>query len=273
MKVLRDPLFHFAVAGLAIFLLYGWINSARDQRNQTITVSNADMERMAALYAAEAGTLPSPEDIHAMVADHVRNEALTREARRLGLDQGDTVVERRLAQKMTFMIADLNEQGPPSDQDLQNWFDTHASVFERPAQMTFQHVYFSDPTDPKISSTLNALNGDTPPDWKASGDPFMLQRQYADLPAREVARIFGVDFSKALFSLDNGAQWQGPVHASLGTFLIRVQAKDAAQMPRFETVRDAVTEHYTDANRRAQNDQAVADLVAKYKVEIEGVSQ
>ena len=105
--LLREPLVHFILAALVVFIAWNVVASGRADEARTIRVSGADLERLASIYTAEAGALPSGEDMVAMVNDYVRDEALAREAKRLGLDEGDTIVTRRLAQKMTFMVADL----------------------------------------------------------------------------------------------------------------------------------------------------------------------
>ncbi|HCX11761.1 MAG TPA: hypothetical protein DHU81_15765, partial [Hyphomonas sp.] len=74
-----------------------------NQADSTILISASEIERMAALYTSEAGTLPGEADMAAMLSDHIRDVALAREARRLGLDQNDTIITRRLAQKMSFV--------------------------------------------------------------------------------------------------------------------------------------------------------------------------
>ena len=153
---------------------------------------------MAALYTSEAGTLPGEADMAAMLSDHIRDVALAREARRLGLDQNDTIITRRLAQKMSFVVSDLHEDTMPTERQLEDWHAAHADRFTRPATLTFSHVYFSPDvrgaeTAAAAEETLTRLNASNPPAAASLGDPFMLQRQYGDMPLRELARQFGAE--------------------------------------------------------------------------------
>lgn len=230
---------------------------------------------MAALYTSEAGALPGEADMAAMLSDHVRDEALAREARRLGLDQNDTIITRRLAQKMSFVVSDLQEDTMPTEQQLEDWHAAHADRFTRPATVTFSHVYFSPDvrgaeTAASAEETLTRLNASDPPAASSLGDPFMLQRQYGDIPLRELARQFGSAFAEALSTLRVSEDWQGPVASAYGFHLVRVTHSTAAMLSPFDEVRAEVRKDWLEQTRRETNERAIQEIIARYKVEIEG---
>lgn len=268
-RLLREPLLHFTLAAALIFLLYSLFAPGGRDGERTILVSEAELERMAALYASESGALPGPDDMQAMLADHVETAALAREARRLGLDQGDTVVERRLAQKMRFMVDDLTAVEEPGEDTLRAWYETHTDRFAVPARYSFDHVFFREADETRIEAAKIALSED-PQTWRALGDPFMLQRQYGELPLREIVRLFGPDFATSLEALDPEGGWQGPVRSAFGAHLLRLTAVMPARLPEFENVRDSVERDWREAARRRANAGAVAEIVARYDVEIAG---
>ena len=271
-SLLKEPFIHFLIAGILLFAMNAWWQARSDRLDQTIYVSEADMERLAALYAAESGTLPPPEDMQAMVADHVRQKVLVREARRLGLGEDDTVVDRRLAQKMEFMISDLADPGAPSDEALTAWYDANAAKFQKPASATFQHVYIGENSTVDPAELLRQFNSDPNMDWKTLGDPFMLQRQYGALPIRETIRLFGREFAEGLFALSSSEDWQGPVRSSFGHHLVRVQDREDAKLPPLSEIKDQVREDWMDAQRRQANTEAIAELIQSYDIVIEGIT-
>ncbi len=273
--LLREPLVHFILAALAVFIAWNVVASGRVDEARTIRVSGADLERLASIYTAEAGTLPSGEDMVAMVNDYVRDEALAREAKRLGLDEGDTIVTRRLAQKMTFMVADLAREETPGDAVLREWYETHADRFTEPQRITFRHVFFSeDARGASAASDAEAALGElnTGKDWREAGAPFMLQRAYGDLPLREIVRLFGGDFAQALAATPASDMWTGPIRSALGVHLVQVSANDPPRLQPFEDVKEAVLADWQDQTRRAANEQAIQDIIARYKVEVEGIN-
>ena len=44
----------------------------------------------------------------------------------MGLDKDDTIVRRRLAQKLEFLVQDLIDVGPPTDEALELYFGSPA---------------------------------------------------------------------------------------------------------------------------------------------------
>ncbi len=270
-KLLRDPLVHFVAAALLVFGAAPFLFPS-DAHEDKIRLSRADMERLAALYAAETGAPPGPDDLRALVIDQVETLALAREARRLGLENGDVVVERRLAQKMRFMVDDLANPADPGPAELERWFDENKGRFDMPAKFSFDHVYFRQASDPRAAQALAALEARPSIDWLGQGDAFMLQRQYGELPIREVVRLFGAEFAQALATLPPDGAWHGPLSSALGTHLVRVTKISPAESPDFEAVRHEVLKRWRAEARLRANAKAVSEIVARYKVEIEGVA-
>jgi peptidyl-prolyl cis-trans isomerase C len=270
-KLLRDPLVHFVGAALLVFGAAPFVIPSNGGED-TIRLSRADIERLASLYAAETGAPPGPDDLRALVIDQVETLALAREARRLGLEDGDVVVERRLAQKMRFMVDDLANPADPGPAELRRWFDENHARFDLPATFSFDHVYFRQASDPRAAQALTTLETRPSTDWLGQGDAFMLQRQYGALPVREVARLFGTEFAEALATLPPGTAWHGPLNSALGTHLVRVTKVSPAESPDFEAVRDDVLEQWRAEARLRANAKAVSDIVARYKVELEGAA-
>ena len=272
-RFIREPLVHFVLIAIAIFIGFGWLSGNRQSAESTIVISQADIDRLVSLYVAEAGALPSDQDLRAIIIDQVQQQALAREARRLGMADGDTVVERRLAQKMTFMLSDLAQLEPPGDVELQAWLDDNRSQFEEPVRVSFDHVFFSDPADLRIEETRDALNAQTAPEWRGQGDPFMLQRLYAELPHREIVRLFGSDFADELLALGAPSDvWQGPVSSALGTHLVRITKRTEAYMPTLAQIRPAVVQAWQEESQRQRTADEIANIVSQYEVVIESAS-
>lgn len=272
-RLLKEPLVHFVFLAVLIFGGYAWVTSDRGAAERTIVITQADMERLAALYAVEAGTLPTEQDMRAIISDQIQQQALAREARRLGMADGDTVVERRLAQKMTFMISDVSEVEAPSDDVLEAWLQENATRFEQPLRLSFQHVFFSDQSDARIGTVLSDLNADPAADWRNVGDPFMLQRSYAELPLREIVRVFGAAFAGELAPLEaDTSRWTGPVSSALGVHLVRVSARSDSRMPALNEIRSAVIQDWRDEEQRRRTAAEIDAIVSRYEVEIEGVT-
>lgn len=268
--LVREPLVHFIALALAVFALFALAGGARGRagEDRVIRLTGEAVERMAALYASEAGTLPDDEAVRAMVADHVREVALAREARRLGLDEGDTIIERRLAQKMQFLLSDRIAPPEPGEAELRAFHAARQERYTAPERVTFQHVFLAEAGGDRVAAVRAELDAAGPGEWRALGDVTMVRREWGEVPLREVTRQFGRDFTAGLAALEPGPDWQGPVPSAFGEHLVRLTDRQPAQALAFEAVREDVRADWIDDWRRQANAEAVAELVSRYRVEL-----
>lgn len=173
------------------------------------------------------GHAPDAKQLDSLVADYVREEIYYREARASGLDKDDTIIPRRLVEKMEFLWQEI-ASGEPSDAELEHFFAPNRQKYSLPAEAGFIHIYFSasrlgqrafddaraaeiEPAGASVSSTLAVR----------LGDRFMLQSEYPLEIADQIKNLFGDEFAAKVLRLTPGA-WAGPIQSSYGRHLVRV---------------------------------------------------
>jgi len=272
-KLSREPLVHFILLGALLFAGHQLWQRHVTKADYTITVTAEEMERQALIFAGENRRQPTDDDLKALLFSHVEEQALMREAERLGLGEDDTIIRRRLAQKMRFIIEDADAPTLPEETELKAWFESNVQSFISPETRSFSHIYFSpeehkDDVEKVALNTLAQILLKNPPaDWKTLGDPFMLKRSFKDLSAVEVTRLFGPDFAKGLFEAENTA-WQGPIESAFGLHTIKIDNITAEVIPRFEDVRTEVGARWQSQAQRQANQDVLKDVIRKYKVEV-----
>ncbi len=273
-RLLREPLLHFLLAGAAVFAAYAWLHPgsmARDASHR-IELTQDDLRQIAVGWLAQGRPAPTPDELRSLVDSRVREELLYREALALGLDQGDTIVKRRLAQKMEFLFEDLSKLREPTNAELEVWFAEHATRFALPARATFRLLYFSPDRrgDRARGDATHALErlasepGDTPA-AAALADPFMFQGYYGDRSFGDVAKSLGPGFAEALFQLAPGA-WRGPIESGYGWHLAFVDSLTPSRTPGFEEVAAEVRSAWLAAQREELRERALDDLKARYEI-------
>ncbi len=108
--------------------------------------------------------------------DHIREEVLYREPEALGLDRDDTIVRRKMAQKMDFLTQDIATAIEPDDAALRAFFDLNAARYNKAARVSFKHVYFSqDRRGPQLDADALAALGSLREGGNEEqlGDPFL----------------------------------------------------------------------------------------------------
>ncbi|HEY7204444.1 MAG TPA: peptidylprolyl isomerase [Methylomirabilota bacterium] len=273
-KWLREPLLQFVLIGLALFVGDRVLNAGPERSRDTgrIEVTEGDLRQLEVAWTAQWRRPPTPEEMHSLVAARVREEIFYREALTLGLDKDDTIVKRRLAQKMEFLSEDVSGLREPAPDELRSWYGKHAERFALPGRRSFRHLYFSlDRRGARArdgaAQARERLAGAPVDDAGAArlADPFMFQDYYADRTPEQVAGVFGVSFADALFRLEPGA-WQGPVESGLGWHLVWVTSQAPGRVPAFEEVEGAARIAWMDEQRAETRRRAFEAMAARYQV-------
>lgn len=268
-RLWKDPFVHFVVLGILLFATQNiWSPPAPD--NDRIVISETAQQRLFGLWTIEALREPTEQDKQDIIADYVREEALVREAQAYGLADGDTVVRRRLAQKMRELIEDRVDINAPDDSALKAWFEQNSANFDAPQLRTFQHIYFAGEAPQnnaaQIADAQQALKEGQ--DWQTLGDAFIEKRVYSDIAIGETAQIFGRAFAEKLFALPQG-QWSGPVTSAFGQHLVRIAAIDKGRAADFSKQKPQILAAWQEAQRRDANRIAIDDVIARYSVDVE----
>jgi len=124
---LREPLVHFLLIGALLFALFQW--RAGTGASGRIVIAAGTIDALAAGFERTWMRPPTDEELQEQIDDYVRAEAAAREAIALGLDRDDTIVRRRLQQKLEFMTEEGVDAPPPDDASLQAWLDAHPNAF------------------------------------------------------------------------------------------------------------------------------------------------
>jgi hypothetical protein len=264
MKLLRDPLLHFAIAGGLLFGGYALVD--RDAPKATadpIRIGEGEVRWLRGTFANQWQRRPNAIELRSLVDGLIEEQLLAREAEALGLDRDDTIVRRRLAQKLSFLIDDTARIAEPSDEALRSFHATHPDLFRTQGRISFTQLFFNPErrpdaeTDAKAAlASLSAPSGDP----RAVGDPTLLESQFRDVDEPSVATAFGPGFARAIFSLPPGP-WSGPVTSGYGIHLVRVTELAPTKLRPFEEVRAKVAEEW----RRRQEAETKAAYLARLR--------
>ncbi len=272
--LLKEPLLHFLVLGALLFAAYGILSKGGASEPGRIVVTPGKIANLQASFSRVWQRSPSPAELNGLVQDYIREEVLAREAMALGLDKDDTIIRRRLRQKMEFISDDIAAEAQPTDAELSAYLQAHPDSFRVEQRFTFSQVYL-DPEKHgehlardtvQLLAQLNQAGGKA--DLSALGDSILLERQFAAAPANEVARHFGAQFAAKLRGLTPG-QWQGPVESGNGVHLVLVSERTEGGVPTLAEVRDAVRREWANARRLEANEKFYQELLERYTVTIE----
>jgi hypothetical protein len=209
-----------------------------------------------------------------LVEDSIKEEVLYREATAMGLDKDDTIIRRRMRQKMQFLFEDVAALAEPTDEELQVYLDENEDVFSIEPEYTFSHVYVNPELhgksfDGDAAMLLEKLRQSSPDTAiEMVGDPIMIPTNFEKASQSEVARHFGKDFAVKLQGITPG-QWQGPVPSGYGVHLVKIHKTTEGRIPTLAEVRDQVRRDLQNVRRLEVNDANYQRLRERYTVEVE----
>lgn len=259
----KEPLVHFLVAGMLIFAVANWRGTAVDPRDRTIIVDEAKVTWLAGQFVQTWQRQPGPADIDALIRDYVMEEVYNREAMRLGLDQDDPVIRRRLRSKMEFLAASQVESVVPTEADLEAWLDGHAARYAGRARLSFDQVWLGSAADDDAAASAGPALARLKRGAEAGevGKPISLPATLDGAEKTDIARQFGDDFATALIKAKPG-DWFGPIVSGYGLHLARVRTSLVDARPKLADVRQQVENDWraeTHAERQARAYQALLD--------------
>lgn len=262
--VLREPLTHFLAIGVVLVLGAAGLKALE---RPVLRVDANELSQLVAYWQVQTQRAPTPEELQGIIRERVDEEILAREAVRLGLDQDDLIIRRRLAQKMAFAGEDAVPVAEPDEAALQERFRRLADRYAAPPLVTFRQVYFSDDRPGgggrlAAERALKSGAADTEP-----GDPFVLPSSYRQVQASDLLRDYGPEFTGRVLDSPVG-RWVGPVRSAYGWHLVRIESRRPGGPPDFESVREKVRDDFLEEAREQANAAFMDRLRKRYVIQV-----
>ena len=265
-KTIKEPLLHFALLGLCLFGVFSWLNPSIEPDRGAIVVTKHTIEQLTTVFEKKWSRPASTAEVEKLVESYILEELYYREALAMKMDKNDTVIRRRLRQKMEFLLADASELPPPTTAQLQTYLDDHPADFLKPASYSFQQIYVDTAVanrNEKLAAIQQQFNSGVIPE----GDSIDLPPQIVNTPSNQIDRLFGHAFSSQLEGVPLKA-WNGPLKSGFGAHWVYLESQIPAQPPSLDEVYGDVLQAY-EFDQRVLLQKSVTDsLKEKYEITI-----
>ncbi|MBU6318577.1 MAG: peptidyl-prolyl cis-trans isomerase [Alphaproteobacteria bacterium] len=270
--VLSEPLTHFLLIGAVIFAGHLALHGDEEFRGSgVVVVSEGRINQIAEGYKLIAGRPPTPPELEGLVADFIDEEIAYQEAIALGLDADDTVVRRRMRQKLEYLAEDMEAISEPTEAELEDWLRTHPDRFSLSDRIAFEHVLASrdrrgGSMAADAADMLTKLKEGADP--RQITDPSLLPQAIPPTSLDGVATLFGRPFANRLFA-ERADGWIGPLESAFGLHIIRITGRESARLPPLSDIRDQVRTDWIDTRRKDQREAYQNRVKDRYKVSID----
>ena len=273
-KILKEPLLYFLLLGGAFFVLYQQVadDASASLNREEIMVTEGHIQTMVLGFEKVWQRSPTAKELDGLIKNYVREEVLYREALAMGLDRDDSIIKRRLRQKIEFLSEDLVALEEPDNETLQKYLDDNAETYRLPSRFSFRQIYLdtskrgeniqADATT--LLTQLRAQDADT----DSLGDSLMIKSHFENEADREIERTLGSQFLQSLRETEVGS-WQGPIVSGYGLHIIFISERSEGKIPELSAVRVAVFRDWSAEKRKQVNAELYNTLRQRYKVTIQ----
>ena len=277
MPFLKEPLVQFLLVGFCLFALDALTGTTSEAEadDRQIRIRESEFVLLEEIFAKQWSRPPTEVESKALREKYVEQEVFYREALALGLDKDDSIIRRRLVQKMEFLFVDVAAVLEPTTEQLQQYYSRNQDKYLDSAVFSFVQVYLNpdrhgERLEAEADRVKNALAGMSPEDSLASemGDPLMLPAENLNTSLGRVERTFGNEFASRLAVTATG-QWVGPIGSGFGIHFIYVTDRIKGQVPPFEQVVAQVKNDYAYEQRQQIRTNAYKNIRARYDVILE----
>lgn len=176
--VLRAPLLHFCLMGMALFAGTLLWQDLQPTEKTTLVISALEQRRAIETWQSEMGRKPTAEERQALLHQLTGDAILVNEARKLGFDRVDTIVQRRLISNMRFIAPNSDQSDEElleqafklgmakndivvqrrllqrmqyalesavtvTEDELKRWYEQHQEDYVEPTRYDLRQVFFS----------------------------------------------------------------------------------------------------------------------------------
>ncbi|MEM9634239.1 MAG: peptidylprolyl isomerase [Pseudomonadota bacterium] len=267
-RLMRQPLLHFLVLGACIFAIYDLVSPYASvgggEPDSEILVTRLQVDRMKTEFEAIWQRPPTPDEQQALVDNFIREEVLVREAMKLGLDQDDAVLRRRLVQKMEFLAASAARSRTPAEAELETFFLENQKKYVQPGRISFEQIYLGEAADEaQVEEIQTALRDGAPAE--DLGNRTLLPFSLGWSAPAKVDGLFGEGVFDSLIALE-GKDWQGPLKSGYGYHLVRILDRQAPRHLTFDEARKFVSEDWSLQQYNQLKAQQLEELGSAYTI-------
>ena len=270
-RLIREPFVQFLLIGVAIFAIYDLGASQSEPPRDRIVVTEGRVQQLALVFAKTWQRSPSPQEMRGLIDAYVKEEIYYREAIKLGLDRDDTLIRRRMQQKMEFLSEPSDDRLAASDATLQSFYDANQADFLIEPEVEFQQILIDsekdrEPAEARAEQLLRQLR-DSSQDVDASelGDATLLPYATRLSSVTRIGNAFGENFAKKLATLPAG-EWTGPIKSPFGLHLVHITDRRDERLSPLNEIRKAVEQKWRTQERDQFQQDEYDRLRANYEV-------
>ena len=281
--LLKEPLLHFLLFGAALFYLYSLTDNSQNENKISLPANK--ITQLSFGFEKTRQRKPNEQELKALISNYYKQQVAYKVGVEMGLLEGDGVIQKRIQQKVEFIVEDAVNNLDPSDEQLTTFLNTHSDDYRSEQIFSFTQLYF-DPTKHtditvKVGSALAQINALDEIEHSSAmrielekaqllplADNIYLDYQYTNISYALVARYFGRQFADSLVQLPLDI-WQQEIKSGYGLHLVKLTERSGGAIQSLVQVRAKVKQDWLNEQRQQSLDDFYQALFKEYGVELD----
>jgi hypothetical protein len=268
-SIIKEPLLHFLLLGGVLLYLYSFVQDDTGLGKKAITVSEARIEQLEYRFKKTYQRMPDERERKALIDDYLKEEVAYKKGIEMGLLEGDSIIKKRVRQKLEFIIEDVVNNAEPNDQQLMFFLQGREDEYRSDEHFSFLQVYLNPNKHSDIKADmgdlLRALQEQSEKSKDGLGDPIFLDYVYTDITYRDVARFFGSEFAESLKSLDSDV-WQQGIRSGYGEHIVMLTKKSGGELQPLNQIREPLKQAWLNQQRQDTLKKFYESLFKEYNI-------
>ncbi len=270
-KLFKEPLVHFMLIGVLIFLVYGIVGENETNEN-TIVFNSYDLNNILSKWELQWKRPPTEQELKNIIEQNMKQELFYQEALKMNLDHNDEIIKRRLSQKMEFLSNDLISMKPPTEQELLEFYEKEQQnylsdyIFTLHI-VTYSYDYHEQPSQ-VASTALEKAKESELSTLKGKGDKMSFPDFFENSEAIEIRKSLGNSFVEGL-KKSTINRWSGPIQSGFGYHLVFITNKNEPRAIPLETIEDRVLNDYNYTRQRQLDSTLYMELKKHYTFDLD----
>ena len=265
-RIIQEPLLHFLVVGSILFI---YLSNNDTTISPQIVITQGKVEQLTAQFTKTRQREPSKEELKALIDNQIKENLAFTHGVNMGLLEDDSIIKRRIQQKIEFMLNDSIASIEPTPKELQAYLNKHKKRYTIAPLYSFRHIYINPDNHQNIDNFITELKSkDLDKLYGELGDSMMIESQFKDITTAQIARLLGDKFAKKLDTLPLHS-WQSSIKSGYGEHLVIIDKKTPSHIATIKEIDRVLRRDFrVDAQKRAL-EAFYKELKSQYIIKVE----
>ncbi len=246
-NIFLEPFFHFILMGVALYFFYAISQETEISSKEVIKISSSDITQLKSKYKSSFNKDATEIEVAYLVKNLEYEKILLKEARTLNLDTQDSVITKRLIDKMHYI---MNEQGSkiePNEEELLSYYKKNKQEYSQIKSLSFSHIYLNTNEIKKAKKLLGFIKSSNLKysDASSFSDTFSRGNSEKNISFKDLKESYGNYFTQKIIQLKSNF-WSQPIHSKNGLHLVYITDKTVSFPYSFDEVQDRVYADYIE---------------------------